>query len=136
MTDIPEILNCRAYLNGSPVSGLMLQVNIGMSRKNSYSFIFGPTDSKGYAALERSRILKEAKAQLEVSLMDFDPIEEGFNGEIKVIAMSKNDIRRALNAFQLYDSVIEYSKYYKQNLEKAMASSKSKDARKIEVEIK
>ena len=87
MANIPEILNCEACLNGVPVSDVMLQATFGMSRKNSYKFIFGPTDSNGHAALERSKILIEAKAQLDIAIMDFDPIEAGFSGKISVDAM-------------------------------------------------
>ena len=136
MLRIPEILICEAYLNDAPVSGVMLQANFGMTRKNSYSFIFGPADSKGHTELDRSKVLSEAKAQLELAIIDFDPIEEGFNGNISVDAMSENDLRRALDAFQLFKSVVEYPEKCKENLEKALEYSNSRNADEIKTKVK
>ena len=89
MEIIPKVLNCKVNLNGASIIGVMLNADSGMSKKNSYSFIFCTTDSTGHAKLDRSIILSGAKAQLEAAIMDYDPIEAGFTGKISVNAMSE-----------------------------------------------
>jgi len=81
MEIIPKVFNCEVNLNGASISGVMLNADSGMLRKNSYCFIFGPTDSTGHAKLDCSIILSGAKAQLEAAKMDYNPIEAGFTGK-------------------------------------------------------
>lgn len=104
-------------------------------RKNSYSFLFGPTGADGTASLDESTIMAEAEAQLGMAVMDYSPLVGAFSGKIAVKVMSQPDIRKAIDAFNLFQKHIDYPHGYRNMLESALHTPLLAESAAINAEI-
>jgi hypothetical protein len=120
MIALPEELRCRASIRGEPLAGIPLFATFGVVAKNSYSFIFGPTDFRGIAALAKADILSLAQEQADFALMDYHPLEFAFSGGISLRAVSHENARRALEAFSRFQAFVGYPKGYEEMLQSAI----------------
>jgi hypothetical protein len=120
MIQIPDRITCQASIDGQPVAGVLITARFGVTHKNAYSFIFGPTNDEGVAELSKSEIIESADKELELAMMDFNPLEGAFNGIITLRPMSREDIERAIDAYDFYKESAEYPKGYRQTLQQAL----------------
>ena len=109
---IPSKLCCKVTYSGKPIKGLMLISLFGVKRKNAYSIVFGPTNSTGMTEITKQLILDDAKEQLECAMMDYEPLEGSFTGEITVSIMHANEIKNALQAYETYHEYYSYPANY------------------------
>ncbi len=117
---LPERLDCTVTHAGIPVAGVMLSAEFSTRRKNPYVVVLGPTNQLGHTSIDRAEILSHAQNQLNLALMDYDPLESTFAGTISLKVMSIDDLRRALEAYDLFKRVAAYPLQYKDNIENAM----------------
>ncbi len=111
----------------------MLRADFGVTSKNSYSFIFGPTNHDGCAVLQKQTILKEATAQLNLALMDYHPLAGVFDGLISLKPMRDEKIIKALDAYKLYRNLFPYPADYEKSLRDALLVISEIDIREIRV---
>lgn len=122
MIPLPEELRCKASIRDEPLPGIPLVATFGVVAKNSYSFIFGPTDSSGVAALAKADILMQAEDQSNLAIMDYHPLEGAFSGGISLGAVSHEDARRALAAFAQFHGHFRYPQGYEKMLQSALSN--------------
>ena len=131
--EIPKKLTCKAILSSEPISGVLLLAKFSVCKKNPYCFIFGPTNQYGDASITREEIIGQAKSQLELSLMDFVPLNEGFSGAISVKAMGITEIQAAIKAYEVFHECANYPMRYLDTLEDALHNQATQEAGRIEV---
>jgi hypothetical protein len=93
MNEIPERMICQATQNGKPISGIMIQIGIGVVAKNSYRFSFGPTNHDGCTIITRDEILKRSAEQLNLAMMDYSPLPGAFSGDIMLRVKDNDQIK-------------------------------------------
>jgi hypothetical protein len=130
---LPKRIDCTLAYEKKPVADLMLLAEFTTVRKNSYAIVSGPSDQQGKVTITYEEIKRQADSQLELALMDFDPIDKAFSGEISVKVMSYDDIQDAISAYDLFKSVGWYPANYHEHLEKASQILQEIDAASIEV---
>ncbi|MBA4019437.1 MAG: hypothetical protein C0483_19910 [Pirellula sp.] len=135
MSKLPERLVCRATLYGADAAGILLMATFEVVRKNSYSFLFGPTGADGTASLDGSTIPAEAEAQLSMAIMDYSPIAAAYTGKITVKAMSKAEILKAIDAFNLFQKHTAYLSGYQDLLNAGLRVPLLDNSALIKVEI-
>jgi len=133
---LPNRVDCQIVYKKNPIADLMLLIELKTVRKNAYNIIAGPSDQEGVVVITYDEIMKQAGKQLELALMDFDPIEKAFTGDISVKVMSYEDLKNAIGAYELFKSVGWYPEYYRDHLEKAMQIVKRIDITAIEIDFK
>jgi hypothetical protein len=116
MTDIPQRLIFQATLDGKPVKGVWIMIGFGVTEKNSYSVLLGPSNYDGCVTITKSQILKEAAQQMSLALMDYQPLEAAFDGAITARLIKKEDIERALIAYETFSPAVQYRDGYKEKL--------------------
>lgn len=136
MVNIPEKIDCVVSKNGTPVMGLMFLAELKTIRKNPYTIVFGPTDREGRACLDRATIIQQADSQLNLALMDFEPLEKAFIGVVRVTVMQEDDVQNALRAYDLFKSVGNFSDQYKDDLKSALIALHQLDVSKLNVYAK
>lgn len=136
MMNLPERLDCVVAEDGNPVMGLMLRAELKTTRKNPYTILFGPTNRDGCACLDRAAIIRQADSQLNLALMDFDPLEKAFSGVVRVAIMQEGDVQNALHAYELFKGVANFTDHYEDDLKAALAAVRHTDASKLNVRVK
>jgi hypothetical protein len=130
---LPNKLHCRATLYGQAVQGVLLISTFSTVAKNPYHFVFGPTDASGMAHIDKFTILRQAEAELNLAMMDFQPLEAVFSGQITTRAMGADDIGRALEAHALFADVFCYPDQYEAMLKTALTNYATAKAQDISV---
>jgi len=116
---LPDELSITCTLQGKPVSGILVSVTARMQRKNHFDLVVGPTDIRGQITCTRNNILEQAESSRNLFLMDYaDPVDN-FSGEIEVSPMSRHDIKRALDAYNMFADATKYPEKWKETLESA-----------------
>lgn len=116
---VPEVIECQVLREGKPVQGLMLHVQLKMTRKNPYTLALGPTNEEGRALLLRTEIEQEAAAELDFALMDFVPLDKAFSGTVEVSLMREEQLDAALRAYGMFHEFTEYPPDYQANMVRA-----------------
>ena len=112
---LPDELKITCTLQGKPVSGILVSVTARMQRKNHFDLVVGPTD-RGQITCTRNNILEQAESSRNLFLMDYaDPVDN-FSGEIEVAPMSRHDIKRALDAYNMFTDSTTYPEKWKETL--------------------
>ena len=116
---LPDELRLTCMLQGKPASGILVSVTTRMQRKNHFDLVVGPTDTRGQIICTRNNILEQAESSRNLFLMDYaDPVDN-FSGEIEVSPMSRYDIKRALDAYNMFADATTYPQKWKETLESA-----------------
>jgi len=136
MTSLPEKIDCFVADGGNPVKDLMLRAEFQTIRKNPYTVIFGPTNRNGYAYLDRATISQQANSQLNLALMDFEPLDKAFTGIVRIAIMQKSDVQNALRAYEIFKSVANFTDHYEDDLKSALVAMRHTEAHKLNVSAK
>ncbi len=119
---LPEKIRCWITKEGKPVKGVFISVVLEANYKNNYGFVMGPSGENGYAELGREEILSMAEEELNLALMDYGSIEDVFVGTINVQIMTKDEIKKAIQAYNIYKDV---SKTFPRDYEKDLKNATS-----------
>ena len=79
--------------------------------------------------------MQQADSQLNLALMDFDPLDKSFTGVVLITVMQEVDVRNALRAYELFKGVASYADHYQDNLESAVEILRRTDTRKLSVRV-
>jgi hypothetical protein len=131
MRPLPDELRCKATVGGDAFPGILLIAKFGVTAKNSYAFIFGPTDSAGVALLSKADVISQANEQLNLALMDYQPLERVFSGDIGVTPVSHEDARAALSAYALFRGNYQYPEDHEEILKAALKNPLLSDVSSI-----
>ena len=133
---LPEMVICNLTKEGSPIANLMIMIELSTLRKNHYTIVFGPTDVNGNAILSAEEIKRQANSQLQLALMDYDPIEESFVGLMRVKIMTHSDIKNAIAAYDLFKSEAYYPHHYRDALDSVIRTLDQIDVSRICISVK
>ena len=133
MAILPEKIDCVVAEAGNPVMGLMLRAEFKTAQKNPYTIVFGPTNREGHACLDRATINQQTDSQLNLSLMDFEPLDKVFTGVVRVAVMQERDVQDALRAYDLFKGVANFSDHYEDDLKWALVVLRHLDTHKVDV---
>ncbi len=131
---LPEKIVCTVKHNKNPVESIFLNAIFETDFKNNYISIFGPSDKYGKAELDRQAILHNAAVSWELGLQDFGPIEKCFTGKVFVHLMDEKELKAALDAYELFKSVVDYPSGYKQKIENSIEILKGVDKDSLEID--
>ena len=133
MKSLPESIEVAVSSEQKPGVGFLIKLRLGVIRKNSYSYILGPTNSEGKAWITKNELLREANRTVELALMDYVPLEHNYSGEVEVKVMTESGIRKAIEAFEIY-APLEYPEGYIEKLNQAL--NKSINIENLEIYVK
>jgi hypothetical protein len=117
---LPDAIYCTVTLSSLPVPEMLIKATFETTYKNDYSFILVPTDNEGRTTLLKSQIISEASQQLRLAIMDYGPIEGCFSGIVGLRIMDEQDIRKALEAYDIFKSNFNFPADYQEALQKSI----------------
>ena len=120
MNLLPEKIEVICSSDCTPTEGILLGLTMRTSQKNDYNFVFGPTDPTGKVVISKDEIVQQATKQLDLSLMDYFPIEDVYTGNFEINALSKAKLKSAIEAVNLFGRK-NYPEGYLEKLQNAFA---------------
>jgi hypothetical protein len=118
---IPDTIHVVISAGKQPVPGMLAMLKFVTSQKNSFNFVFGPSDAAGNIQLSREQLIAEAQKDREFFLMDYAEIEFAWTGTLIVTPMNRDAIKRARSAFELF-RLYPFRGDYKESLDAADAA--------------
>ena len=98
-SSLPDRLHLSATVEGIPLRGAIFEVELPMTRKNSYVLPFGVADADGILIITGDEIARFSHEVNELFLMDYVGLGAGWTGEIRVRAANRDAIARLRNAY-------------------------------------
>src|SRR5256885_16029880 len=95
---IPDRLTAVVLADGKAEQGILVMLSLEMSKKNSFNFIFGPSDRHGKIQVSKKDLEKEVERSLNVFPTDYEDLS-CFQGMVIVQAMSLDQIQSAIAAY-------------------------------------
>ena len=83
--------------------------------------LFGPTNDEGQIEITREQILRHAKQDLNLFLMDHGHLEIEWTGRLTVTPHNSEQVEGALKAYKLYSGNYDHGPGYEENLHNADA---------------
>ncbi len=135
MSDWPREIRLAARIDGQPLAGGWLEIEIPMSRKNSYTIPLGPADDRGKLAVSGPRLRALVQLVNDLFPMDYSGID-GWTGELRVIPVNQAAIRRLRRAQDLWQDTDFYPDDFEQQLtELELVFQAAQPTARLEVEI-
>lgn len=94
-------MKLRVDVDGLDLAGRAVRVRFHMARKNDFNAIVF-LDAQGRAEVEGAVLAREFAADRTTSPMDFVSPAGGFTGRVTAAVMTRDEIGRALAAYELY----------------------------------
>jgi hypothetical protein len=82
--------------------GLIVRVEIGVRRKNTFRVWSGPSDGDGHVILSRNDMLNQAQRDREFSPMDYGDPEADFSSAITASIATSENIESAVVAYETF----------------------------------
>jgi hypothetical protein len=120
---IPDDIQIVISAGEQPLAQMLAALTFVTSEKNSFHFVFGPSDAHGNIRVSRAQILAEAQKDREFFLMDYAELESAWTGSLVVTPMNREATSRARSAFQRFEPHYRYRENYKEDLDVADAPS-------------
>jgi len=103
-----------------PITGVFISLLAKTDYKNSFSFLFGPSDREGKIAISWEEIVKRANETAQFWIMDYGSFEKTFIGELEVGFADEGRLKRALKAYSDYNGAFSFPPGYEVNVRRAM----------------
>jgi len=103
-----------------PIMGMFILLRAKTDYKNSFSFLFGPSDREGNILISWKEMVKQANETAQFWIMDFGNFEKTFIGELEVGFADEERLKRALKAYCEYKDSFAFPPGYEENLRRAM----------------
>jgi hypothetical protein len=122
MATLPAHLVITVFGDLKPIGGQFVRVVLGMTTKNDFSVLVGPSTDSGQIEVTREMMLRECAEERRLFIMDYADPETAFSGTIRIVPLGRADLGRALNAYRQFQSVTPYPPGHERNLESAVRS--------------
>jgi hypothetical protein len=99
--ELPNEVVVAVAIDGAPVPGAWVRLDLLMQRKNDYRLLFGPTNSKGALAVTRAEIERSVRHEQLTGLMDFMGLGDWI-GEIVVTPLNREAVERAREGHRVW----------------------------------
>ena len=118
---IPDDIEVVISAGGRPVPQMLAMMKFVAAQKNSFNFVFGPSNDSGYIRATRAEIVAESQKDRDFFPMDYGEIEFVWAGTLIVTPMNREAVSRARSAFQTF-RLYPYAANYKESLDAADAA--------------
>jgi len=132
---LPERLEVRVLVDGTPTVGMFVCVTIRMTRKNDFGLGFGPTNEEGELMISREDLLREAEKERRLFIMDYTHPEDDFAGEVVVTPLNREALAQAITAYDTYQQVTPYPPRYAEQVQEARMLLDELKPKSLSVEI-
>lgn len=99
---LPDRITVTARLSGQPLVGAFFEVELPMTRKNSFRILVGPAEEDGASSLARADAVARVREEIELFPMDYVGLESGWTGEVVLAAVDRPAIRRLRTAYETW----------------------------------
>lgn len=113
-----RIENLHVRVTGPQIEGLPVSVRFRMVRKNDYGLIVF-LDARGRAEISSRTLAQMFREAQDEFLMDYIGPRVGFTGRVTATVLDRESIDRALAAYGLYQSMLNYPADYAARLNRA-----------------
>jgi hypothetical protein len=96
---LPARLDLSATVEGIPLRGAIFEVELPMTRKNSYVLPIGVAGADGTLTIAGDEIARFAQQVNNLFLMDYVGLGAGWTGEIRVRPVNRDAIARLRSAY-------------------------------------
>lgn len=105
MKRFPEELVVSAISRGLGLDGAWVRVTLGTTEKNDFNLLLGPADAQGRLVVTRQEILNQIQEIRDLFIMDYGG-PEAWNGRVNVAVLNRDDVSRALSAFDVWGKAV------------------------------
>jgi len=105
---VPDRVAAAAKIAGHPLHGAFFEVELPMTRKNSFSILLGPADDGGTCSLTRNELLAKVKEEVDLFPMDYVDLPLGWTGEVVVAAVDRSGVRRLRSGYATWAEIGGY----------------------------
>jgi hypothetical protein len=113
---LPDLLELSLLSNGQPTAGLLLTLEICVTRKNNFHVWSLPSDSAGRVTVSRAYLLDQCAVDQNLFVMDYGHPEANFSGRIVARVATLTDVKRAINAYGQFKNVVPFREGYLRDL--------------------
>jgi hypothetical protein len=116
VAQLPDRVLVRCSLGDEPFEGAWLRLTLGVTRKNPFHLVIGPSDAQGWIIVTRDDLLSEARKYTELSPMDYGHPQGDWDGRLIVKLLGVRDIDAALEGHRLWGNAVDRPEGYVDSL--------------------
>jgi hypothetical protein len=105
MKPFPDVLIVSAISRGRGLGGAWVRVTLGTTERNDFNLLLGPADPQGRLVVKRQEILNQIQEIRDLFIMDYGG-PDAWNGTMNVAVLNRDDVSRALSAFDLWGKAV------------------------------
>lgn len=102
---LPSRIMVVSRLSDRPLPGALVELELPMTRKNSFRLLFGPAAADGSVTIVGDEISAKVAEERNLFPMDYAGLEQGWTGEVVVRAVDRSAVERLRHAFETWGSV-------------------------------
>lgn len=132
-TNIPARVTVTTRAKGpSSPEGLCVCLRFEMRSKNSFSYVVF-LDSHGATSASREEILSVFDEERQTFIMDYDDPRVSFTGRITAKVLNSEELKNALEAFQMFRGKLSFPENYEERLKAALRRGQTPSDYEVEV---
>jgi len=116
---LPDLLEVSLLANGQATAGLLLTLEICVTRRGNHSVWCQPSNGDGRVSVSRSYLLAECDKDMNLFLMDYGHPEGDFARRIVGRIATLADVKRALSGYKRYKGIYPFRDNYLTDLQHA-----------------
>jgi hypothetical protein len=99
---LPDEIEVLGTVSGVPLCGAWFGLTFPMPAKNAYRLLVGPASSEGKLTISQTEVLRQAKVNADLFLMDYLVMGPDWTGDIEAHVMSRSDIASVLSVYDRF----------------------------------
>jgi hypothetical protein len=99
---LPDEIEVLGTVNGLPLGGAWFGLTFPMPTKNAHQLLFGPASSEGRLRISQTDVVRQAKVNADLFLMDYLVMRPEWTGSVEVHVMSRSDIANVLSVYDTF----------------------------------
>lgn len=108
--------------DGAPLRDAFLSLMAKTNYKNSFWFLFGPTDGDGQIEIRWSEVERRAEETARFAIMDYGQFRNSFTGELVFHLADEDRLARAKRGFREYQRYFSYPSDYEKQLDRSIGA--------------
>jgi hypothetical protein len=124
---LPDRISVLAQVSGHRLAGAFFEIELPMTRKNSFRILLGPAGDDGASSITRAEMHAKAREEVDLFPMDYVGLEAAWTGEVIARAINRPAIRRLRAAHETWGEMGGYPEGFLQHLDDLDARLASND---------